>query len=384
MKKHKIQIFAMTHKAFIPPLDPMYVPLQVGRADHEPLGYLRDDLGDNISDLNAYYSELTGVYWLWKNCTDVDVIGICHYRRYLIAEDGHLYNYADFARLLSEYDMVVTKKLELRMSYYDGFALTHDEKDLIETERVVAEKYPSYAPLFHQMVHQKETYFANMMVCGKQLYDQYCAWLFDILFEVQRRIDTTGYDNYRKRVYGFLSEFLLTVWIAKNGLHVYESCVGMSSEKYETEQIKQQLAVYFANQDIPGAKQYFLQQLDKRPDVLMEASDIRGELKLCMQVISTCEYEKQRGEITMVERGMPFEELLAQMKELNRFMERLADDHPGRLRQAGSSRPDGFLADSGVEEQVQEYVRQHPVSLTAAEIAGFVVGKTVYAQAAEN
>lgn len=375
MKKRKIQIFTMTHKSFTPPPDPIYVPLQVGRANQEPLGYLRDDLGDNISHLNAYYSELTGVYWLWKNCTDTDIIGICHYRRYLIAEDGRLYRADDFARLLAEYDMIVTKKLELRTSYYDGFASTHDEKDLVETERVVAEKYHSYAPLFHQMVHQKETYFANMMVCSKQLYDQYCAWLFDILFEVQKRIDTTGYDNYRKRVYGFLSEFLLTVWIEKNGLRVYESCVGMSSEKYETEQIKQQLAVYFANQDIAGAKQYFLQQLDKRPDVLMEASDIRGELKLCMQIISTCEYEKQSGGITMVERGLTFGELLAQMKELNRFMERLADVYPDQLQQTGGKQPWGFAPGSDVEKQVSAYVQKHPVSVTAAQIAGVVVEK---------
>ena len=165
------------------------------------------------------------------------------------------------------------------------------------------------------------------------------------------------------------------MWIEKNGLHVYESCVGMSSEKYETEQIKQRLAVYFANQDIAGAKQYFLQQLDKRPDVLMEASDIRGELKLCMQVISTCEYEKQRGEITMVERGMSFEELLAQMKELNRFMERLTGEYPDQLQQNGGSQPLEFTPDSDVGKQVFTYVREHPVSLTAAGIAGVVVGK---------
>ena len=165
----EIQIFAMTHKAFTPPPDNMYVPLQVGRALHEPLGFLGDDSGEHISDLNAWFSELTGVYWLWKNYRDADIIGICHYRRYFIAEDGHLYNRADIRQLLSQYDMIVTKKLELRMPYYDGFASTHDEKDLVETERVVSEKYPEYAALFHDMVHKKETYFANMMICSKQL-----------------------------------------------------------------------------------------------------------------------------------------------------------------------------------------------------------------------
>lgn len=352
----KVQIFAMTHKTFTPPPDVMYVPLQVGRACHEPLDYLGDDTGDNISEWNAYYSELTGVYWLWKNYHAADIVGVCHYRRYLIAEDGHLYQEADIRKLLSEYDMIVTKKLELRMPYYDGFASTHDEKDLVETERVVAEKYPEYAPLFHEMVHKKETYFANMMVCSKSMYDAYCAWLFDILFEVQRRIDTTGYDNYRKRVYGFLSEFLLTVWIEKNQIKVYESRVGMSAEKYETEEMKRQLSVYFAAQDIAGAKQYLLKELDRRPDVLMEASDIKGELKLCMQVISTCEYEKKRGEITLLERGLTFEELLYQVRKLNQFVEQLEDNFK--------------------PEHALEYVKEHPITMTAAEIAGIVTGKS--------
>ena len=362
MEKHRMEehcmetrIFAMTHKSFTPPPDQMYVPLQVGRADHDPLGYLGDHTGENISQLNAYYSELTGVYWLWKNCHHVDVVGVCHYRRYLIAEDGHLYTKADILDLLAQYDMIVTKKLELRMSYYDGFAFTHDEKDLAETERVVAEKYPAYAPLFHEMVHKKETYFANMMICSKQLYDEYCTWLFDILFEVQQRIDTTGYDNYRKRVYGFLSEFLLTVWIARNQLHVYESCVGMCAEKRETEEIKNQMSAFFARRDIAGAKQYFLQELEKRPDVLMEASDIRGELKLCMQIISTCEYEQKRGETILLDRGLGFEPLLEELKALNRFAMRLDD--------------------GCTKEQAAAYATAHPVSVTAVEIACLIAGK---------
>lgn len=345
-----VRIFAMTHKTFTPPPDSMYVPMQVGSACHDPLGYLRDDTGDNISDQNAYFSELTGVYWLWKNYRRADIIGICHYRRYLIAEDGHLYTSADIRQLLSNYDMIVTKKLELRMSYYDGFAATHDEQDLAETERVVAEKYPDYAPLFHDMVHRRETYFANMMICRKELYDAYCTWLFDILLEVQRRTDPSGYDNYRKRVYGFISEFLLTVWIAKNELHVYESRVGMSGEKYETHMLKAEMEQYFAAGDIHGAKERFLRELEQRPDLLMEASDIRGELKICMQIISTCEYEERRGEIRLVDRGWRFEELLARIKALNQFV--LSNPKPS---------------------EISAYVSEYSLTDTAAEIAAAVM-----------
>ena len=55
-----LTIYTLTHKHFTKPDDNMYVPLQVGTAINSPLGYLRDDTGDNISALNGYYSELTG------------------------------------------------------------------------------------------------------------------------------------------------------------------------------------------------------------------------------------------------------------------------------------------------------------------------------------
>ena len=58
-----VKIFVMTHKKFNEPEDKIYIPLQVGKAAGQDLGYLGDDTGDNISDLNKYYGELTGVYW---------------------------------------------------------------------------------------------------------------------------------------------------------------------------------------------------------------------------------------------------------------------------------------------------------------------------------
>lgn len=81
-----MRIYTMTHKKFTPLPDPLYVPLHVGRACGENLGYLGDDTGEQISALNCYYSELTGFYWIWKNCHDADYVGTCHYRRYLINE----------------------------------------------------------------------------------------------------------------------------------------------------------------------------------------------------------------------------------------------------------------------------------------------------------
>ena len=42
---------------------------------------LHDDEGDNISNKNKTYCELTAQYWAWKNM-EADYYGFFHYRRY--------------------------------------------------------------------------------------------------------------------------------------------------------------------------------------------------------------------------------------------------------------------------------------------------------------
>ena len=81
-----VKIYTMTHKLFLKPDDPVYIPLHVGRELSQDLGYMGDNTGEHISDLNPYYGELTGLYWIWKNETEADIIGICHYRRFFMNE----------------------------------------------------------------------------------------------------------------------------------------------------------------------------------------------------------------------------------------------------------------------------------------------------------
>lgn len=288
-----VTIFTMTHKKFPKPADPVYMPLHVGRANAEDFGYAGDDTGDNISAKNCYYGELTGVYWVWKNIRTTDYVGICHYRRYFCTEEGRIFNANDYQSILKDYDMITSKKLKLNYSYFDGYASDYNIFDLVTTGEVIRQMHPEYYDTFERLVHGSGTYFGNMMAASKELYDEYAAWLFSIFAEVEKRIDPSGYDDYHKRVYGFISEFLLYVWVEVKGLKVYECKVGMTTEKYETGQMKESLAEFFRQGDLTGAKAYFLGVLEKRPDVLMEASDITGELKLSMQVIAVCGLERQ-------------------------------------------------------------------------------------------
>ena len=202
-----VKIFAMTHKEFDVPGDSMYIPLHVGHKQAKAdFGYWGDDTGDHISDLNCYYAELSGVYWVWKNYHDADYVGICHYRRFLTSEEGYVFSQKQYEEILQQYDIITTKQLELPNSYHYGFGAHHNIETLDETGRIIREKYPEYYDTFIDLVYKNKTYFGNIMVAKKSLFDEYAQWLFDIFFELQKRIDLTFEDDYHKRVFGFISE----------------------------------------------------------------------------------------------------------------------------------------------------------------------------------
>ena len=356
-----VTVFTMTHKKFDEPKDGIYVPLHVGRAKAKDLGYAGDDTGDQISAMNCYYGELTGVYWIWKNFKTAGAVGVCHYRRYLVDDHDVILTEKEYETLLQHYDIITTKVLRLNCAYYDGYAANHHIKDLIETGNVIREKYPDYYDAYEQIVHSNQTLFGNIMVTSKQLFDEYAAWLFDIFFEVQKRIDIDSYDDYHKRVFGFISEILLLVWITQRKLSFCECKVGMLGEKKETIEMKHQLAAYFRCKDISGAKAYFLSSLEKRPDVLMEASDIYGELKLSMQVISTCDLEQQQYGSSVLDRTTDFRELMRYFSRLNAIAARERD---GELT-----------------EEDRCYLRDENVSQIALQIAGQIakaLGSSLY------
>ena len=111
----KIQIIVAAHKAYRMPTDPMYLPLHVGKAGKDlDLGFQGDNTGDNISEKNATYCELTGIYWAWKNL-DADYIGLSHYRRHFRGKRGKdkwdsILTTAQAEHLLQHCDVLVPKR----------------------------------------------------------------------------------------------------------------------------------------------------------------------------------------------------------------------------------------------------------------------------------
>lgn len=214
------------------PNDDVYLSIHVGREGKEDLGYLGDNTGENISVKNANYCELTGVYWAWKNL-NCDYIGLCHYRRYFAGKNIHgndvkkkkttILKRQDYEKLLQEYDVILPVKrnyyIETVRSQYEH---AHNKRDLDETEKIIAELYPEYSEAFTKVMSRTKLHILNMFVMKKQVFDGYCRWLFSILFELEKRIDISGYNQYEARVFGFISERLLNVWLEKRKLKIKE------------------------------------------------------------------------------------------------------------------------------------------------------------------
>lgn len=291
----RTQIFVMTHKKFDPPQDATYIPLHVGRALGADLGYLGDDTGDSISSLNPYYGELTGLYWLWKNYTDTDIIGICHYRRFFLDSSRMLMTKEQYEEALSDADIMVSNAMYAEGPYKDYYGQAHNINDLLETGEVIKELFPEDYDAFLRVIESEKYYFGNLCVMKKSLFDAYCSWLFAIFFELEKRVDVSSYDDYHKRLFGFLSEELLLVYITAKGLTVKEGNIGLTAEKAETVEFKLAMGQLVKLGQFSEARAMFYEYLKVRPDVRLEMSDVRREIPDIELILYILEQEKING-----------------------------------------------------------------------------------------
>lgn len=197
-----------------------YLPVQLGKANHPELdlGFTGDDAGENISNRDGAWSELTGIYWGWKNLGDVDYLGVCHYRRYFDID----FKKHPVEELLKGRDMVVAKKPKQlskaeRLKNLVYFTSLEDTYLFIDT---ILALYPEIEPMvIKYFCNSRESYSHNMFIARKELYDEYCAFMFPILFELEKRLKNCGYWR-TKRAMGYFGEWCLGLFIFWKGLKV--------------------------------------------------------------------------------------------------------------------------------------------------------------------
>jgi len=216
-----IKIIVATHKKASVPQDYIYLPVHVGAAGKESIGFQRDDSGDNISEKNPSFCELTGIYWAWKNL-DADYIGLVHYRR-LFGKGKKILGKNDVIEMLKNTDVVLPKKRNYYIeNLYSHYVNTLHAKPLDITFDIIKEKYPEYCVELEKLHTRRSAHMFNMFIMKRANFDKYCEWLFDILFELEKRTVNLEYDAFHARFFGRVSELLLDVYINTNKISFVE------------------------------------------------------------------------------------------------------------------------------------------------------------------
>ena len=234
-----IKIFICAHKEVLLPKHPYFLPIQAGAALRDHInGYQPDDEGDNISLKNPHFCELTCHYWAWKNLKNVDIIGLNHYRRYFdftrtwpqFSADKHFistntflkqeYKFPNLEKLLSKYDMILPVARHWRVSNTNQYGDYHIAKDWEMLRQIIKERSPQYIPAFEKTTdHSNKAVGYNMFITHWKHFEAYSEWLFDILFEVERRVPPID-DPIQSRIYGYMSERLINVFCEHYHLHI--------------------------------------------------------------------------------------------------------------------------------------------------------------------
>ncbi len=212
-----LKIIVATHKKYDIPKEDYLFPVFAGSALSDlDLPYQRDDEGINISDKNKYYCELTALYWAYENL-EADFIGLCHYRRYF-----------DLKRIdLTKTNVVLPKKRHYYIeTVYDQFKHAHGSEGLDVTRKVLQEMYPDYISFFDEQMKKRSLHIYNMFIMKYETFKDYCFFIFSVLSEVEKKIGNID------RIYGYIGERLLDVYINKNKIKYIETKV-ISVEKID-------------------------------------------------------------------------------------------------------------------------------------------------------
>ena len=251
-EQKSLRIFVSCHKDVDLFDSEILQPLQVGasKAGWRFPWALQDDEGENVSELNPMYCELTAQYWAWKN-VDCERYGFCHYRRYFnfSNKDYHENAYGEIIdwrinaktqgkyglideNLLEQvegFDIITTKFQNLRrfpgkfstpLEHWHSAPNLHD-RDLDLMVEILKEIHPDYSKACDAYLNGNKTCFCNMFVMTKDIFHDYCPWLFGILEEFCRRADVTNYSKEALRTAGHLAERLLNIYIIK---HQMDGC----------------------------------------------------------------------------------------------------------------------------------------------------------------
>lgn len=187
-------------------------PIQVGASltsERLERVILTDCDGENISEKNRQYCELTAFYWIWKHASE-DVIGLSHYRRHFILPD----NWQNIM-ISNKIDVILPVPTFVYPSIEENYKERHDSADweflMKYLEKNRPEDYAAAKKVFSENLYSP----CNMFIMHRAVLNELCSWMFPIVDAVAVHGGIKE-DVYLNRYPGFISERLITLFFQKN------------------------------------------------------------------------------------------------------------------------------------------------------------------------
>lgn len=235
----KVAVYIATHNQKVEISEDYLIPIQTGAVfSGERLCELRDDWGNHISERNKTFCELTALYWIWKN-DSTPIVGLSHYRRRFLIDRSRILS------VLNEYDVITPTPYYFRNSLYNEYGKRHIISDFHILQSVIEERYPEMNDAFSFVFANNKMLPYNMLIAKREFFEAYCEWLFDILMNVEQKIDISERNDYQKRVFGFLSERLFMVYVLAKDVKTYECPVMIPEMQTLYKRVKYRLGIRF-------------------------------------------------------------------------------------------------------------------------------------------
>lgn len=244
--KRNVDVFICTHKDFEPIVtNEAYKIIDAKR--------INNDKAENGLD-GSFYSELMSYKYIYDNVPLKKYIGFCHYRKYF----NFLDDIPDLDEIFSEYDCIAAKPLIYDVSIKEQYDTCHNIEDLYIVGGIIADKYPTYAKMWHNFIDGDLLVPYNMFIMKSEDFSEYIKFMFDILDEyvniVGTNINKRIYDNYEKyikdfypndtveyqyRIGGYLGERLTNLFLMTHFNKMITYKVIVTENKYNEEKTNQ-------------------------------------------------------------------------------------------------------------------------------------------------
>lgn len=176
--------------------------------------------GENIDNLNPWFCELTGLYWIWKNSKE-DIVGLEHYRRYFVNQRNQLLSEDEIRTILEANDIICVRANYSYRNPPKTWLIKTDKWNEMQKFLIFCKNYIGQEYYDACIEHLNGDWHAlgNMFISRKEVIDKYCSFIFDVLTAYMEAEKHYGRELPR-RIIGYFTEFLFGAWLIYNKMKI--------------------------------------------------------------------------------------------------------------------------------------------------------------------